>query len=183
MKKVNIYLAEGFEEIEAIAVADVLRRARIDVRMVSITGGHEVKGGHGIVVAADELFENADNMGADMLVLPGGMPGTKNLGEHEGLREVLRSFAKEKKYMAAICAAPSVPGSLGLLNGKLAVCYPGFEDELKGATIGKGIVVQDENYITSKGPGTAIYFALKLAGILAGEERAEELRNSMIVQG
>lgn len=183
MKRVNIYLAEGFEEIEAVTVADVLRRARIDARMISITGRHEVKGGHGIAVAADELFENTDNLGADMLVLPGGMPGTRHLGEHEGLKEVLCGFAREKKYIAAICAAPSVPGRLGLFDGRQAVCYPGFEDELKGAAIGTGIVVQDENCITSKGPGTAIYFALKLVEILAGGEKAEELRESMIVQG
>lgn len=182
MKRVNIYLAEGFEEIEAVTAADVLRRARIDARTVSITGSHEVKGGHGITITADELFEAADNMGADMLVLPGGMPGTRHLGEHEGLREVLRSFAADKKYVAAICAAPSVPGGMGLLEGKQAVCYPGFEDELKGAVIGKGIVVQDENCITSKGPGTAIYFALKLVEILAGREKAEELGKSMILQ-
>jgi 4-methyl-5(b-hydroxyethyl)-thiazole monophosphate biosynthesis len=183
MKKVNIYFAEGFEEIEAITIVDVLRRADVDAKMISISGKKEVKGAHGIEVTADELFENADNTGADMLVLPGGMPGTRYLGEHEGLKEVILDFAKNNKYIAAICAAPSVLGKLGLLDKKKAVCYPGFEDTLKGAVIGADIISQEENFITSKGPGTAIYFALRLVELLVGKEAALELREGMIVQG
>lgn len=182
MKRVNIYLAEGFEEIEAITVVDVLRRASIDARLVSITGKKAVKGAHGVVIEADELFEDADNMGADMLVLPGGMPGTKHLDEHKGLREVISDFAAKNKYIAAICAAPSVLGGMGLLNGRKAVCYPGFECTLKGAVIGVDIVSQEANFITSKGPGTAIYFALRLVEVLADKKTADELREGMIVQ-
>lgn len=182
MKRVNIYLADGFEEIEAITVTDVLRRADIDARLISIMGKLEVKGAHSIMVKADELFENTDNFGADMIVLPGGMPGTRHLGEHKGLREVILGFAERKKPIAAICAAPSVLGRMGLLSNRKAVCYPGFEDALKEAVEGGDIVVQDENYITSKGPGTAIYFALKLVEFLADKGTAEELRKSMIVQ-
>lgn len=183
MKRVNIYLAEGFEEIEAITVVDVLRRGSIDARMVSITGKKAVKGAHGVVVEADELFEYADNHGADMLVLPGGMPGTRYLGEHKGLSGVISDFAAKNKFIAAICAAPSVLGRMGLLSGRKAVCYPGFEEALKGAVIDEDIVSQEGNFITSKGPGTAIYFALKLVELLTDKDTAEELREGMIVQG
>jgi 4-methyl-5(b-hydroxyethyl)-thiazole monophosphate biosynthesis len=183
MKKVNIYLAEGFEEVEAITVVDVLRRAEIDARMISITGRKEVKGAHGITVTADEVFENTDNQGADMLVLPGGMPGTRYLGEHKGLKEVILDFSNRNKPIAAICAAPSVLGRLGLLDKRKAVCFPGFEESLKGAVIGEEIIIQDGNFITSKGPGTAIYFALRLVEVLIDNETAEELREGMIVQG
>ena len=182
MKRVNIYLAEGFEEIEAITVVDVLRRAEIDARMISITGSKDVKGAHGIMVTADEVFENADNKGIDMIVLPGGMPGTRYLGEHEGLKKILMDFAGKNKFIAAICAAPSVFGKLGLLNEKKAICYPGFEDQLKGCQVTDKTVVQDGNIITSKGPGTAIYFALKLVEVLKDSDTAEGLKKGMIVQ-
>lgn len=182
MKRVNVYLAEGFEEIEAITVVDVLRRADIDARMVSITGKKIVAGAHSITVTADELFENADNLGADMMVLPGGMPGTKYLGEHKGLREIIMGFVERNKPIAAICAAPSVLGRLGLLDKKKAVCFPGFEESLKGAVIGEDIISQDGSFITSKGPGTAIYFALRLVELLVDKETAEKLREGMIVQ-
>ncbi|MHB1394844.1 MAG: DJ-1 family glyoxalase III [Clostridia bacterium] len=183
MKRVNIYLADGFEEIEAITVVDVLRRADIDARMISITGKKDVAGAHRITVTADELFESADNLGADMLVLPGGMPGTRHLGEHKGLKEIILKFAEGNKLIAAICAAPSILGRLGLLDSKKAVCYPGFEESLKGAVIGEDIISQEGNYITSKGPGTAIYFSLRLVELLTDSETAEELREGMIVQG
>lgn len=183
MKRVNIYLAEGFEEIEAITVVDTLRRAEIDARMISITDREIVTGAHGIIVTADEIFEKADNVGADMIVLPGGMPGTRYLGEHKGLREVILDFAEKNKPIAAICAAPSILGKLGLLGKKKAVCYPGFEETLKGAAVSEEIVAQDGNFITSRGPGTAIYFALSLVELLADKEAAEELREGMIVQG
>jgi len=181
VKRVNIYLAKGFEEIEAITVVDTLRRAEVDARMISITGRKEVTGAHGIIVEADEIFENIDNMKADMIVLPGGMPGTRNLADHQGLQEVLLRFAQENGPIAAICAAPSILGKLGLLDQKKAVCYPGFEETLKGAIIGEEAVEQDGNFITSKGPGTAIYFALKLVELLVDNEAAEELREGMIV--
>jgi len=181
MKRVNIYLSEGFEEIEAVTVADVLRRAGIEVKMVSTGGKKEVKGAHGIQVTADELFENNDRSAADMLVLPGGMPGTKHLGEHEGLRRVLLEHAHKGKLIGAICAAPSVLGKLGLLDKRKAVCYPGFEDALKGAEAVEAMVVMDGSFITSKGPGTAIYFALKLVEALTDKETVEKLKESMIV--
>lgn len=183
MKRVNIYLAEGFEEIEAVTVVDVLRRAKIDARMISITDRLEVKGAHEITITADEIFGKADNFKADMIVLPGGMPGTRNLGEHKGLGEVILGFAEKNKLIAAICAAPSILGKLGLLDNKEAVCYPGFEEDLQGAVVGSGILCQEGNYITSIGPGTAIYFSLRLVEVLKGREAAEELSKGMIVQG
>lgn len=183
MKRVNVYMAEGFEEIEAVTVVDALRRANVDARMVSITGQKEVKGAHGITVTADEIFEDSDNTGADMLVLPGGMPGTRHLAEHSGLKKIIMSFVEKNKPIGAICAAPSILGKMGLLDKKRAVCYPGFEETLKGAVIVKDIVSQDGNIITSKGPGTAVYFALKLVEQLAGREAAEKLHEGMIVQG
>ncbi|MGE5632030.1 MAG: DJ-1 family glyoxalase III [Caulobacteraceae bacterium] len=183
MKNVNLYLAEGFEEIEAVTVADVLRRADIGVSMVSVTGRKEVKGAHGIIITADELFEKFDNHTADMIILPGGMPGTRNLGSHAGLKALIMDFAGKNKPIAAICAAPSVIGKLGLYKNKKAACYPGFEDTLEGAILGDDIVVRDENLITSKGPGTAIYFALNLVEFLAGKDVAMELHEGMIVQG
>ena len=182
MKKVFIYLADGFEEIEAVSVIDVLRRAGLDVSTVSVTGSKSVVGAHCITILADVLFEEAENSKGDMVVLPGGMPGTTSLGNHSGLSIVLRAYAEAGKYIAAICAAPSVLGKLGLLKSKSATCYPGFEQYLEGAAQGEEIVVHDNNLITSKGPGTAIHFALKLVEVLVDRNTAEQLRAGMIVQ-
>ncbi len=182
MKKVNVYLAEGFEEIEAVTVIDVLRRAGIDVTTVSISNDREVKGAHNIPISADKLFTQLDNMQTDMVVLPGGLPGTTNLGAHEGLSQILKSFAENNKYIAAICAAPSIIGKMGILEGCNATCYPGFEEYLMGANPMGDLVVQHNNVITSKGPGTALYFSLKLVEILQGKEVAEQLKEGMLVQ-
>ena len=180
--KVYVHLAEGFEEIEALTVVDVLRRAEIDVQTVSVTGKKEVTGSHQIKVIADSLFEETDYSKADMIVLPGGMPGTLNLEKHEGLREKLLEFQNSGKWLAAICAAPSVLGKLELLKGKTATCYPGFEKYLVDAEICEDPVVVAGNVITSRGPGTAIYFALELARIIKGEETANKLKKGMIVK-
>lgn len=183
MKRVNVYLAEGFEEIEAVTIVDVLRRAGVNTITISITGKRTVTGAHGIIVTADEIFENADNMAADMIVLPGGMPGTMNLENHKGLRDVILDFAGKNKYIAAICAAPSVLGKLGLYDKKKAVCYPGFEKALKGAIVSNETVEQDGSFITSKGPGTAVYFALYLASLMKDKKEAEKLKKEMLIQG
>lgn len=179
MSKVYIFLADGFEEIEGLTVVDLLRRAGIDIDMVSISGSLEVLGGHNITVKADMLFEDGDYLDADMLVLPGGKVGTDNLAAHEGLDRLLRDFASKSKLLAAICAAPSVLGSKGLLDGKKAICYPGFEGYLKGATITDEAVVTDGNVITSKGMGTAIDFALAIIKKLKTEEEAEKIAASI----
>jgi 4-methyl-5(b-hydroxyethyl)-thiazole monophosphate biosynthesis len=183
MKKVNIYLADGFEEIEALTVVDVLRRAGVDVSTVAVADKKETRGAHNIIVIADKIFDEIDNNAADMLVLPGGMPGTTNLEKHEGLKNLIKEFYHKEKFIAAICAAPSILGKMELLESSMATCYPGFEKHLKGAIHSDDLVIRHKNIITSKGPGTAMLFALDLAEILAGKEIAEELKESMIVQG
>ena len=180
MKEVKVFLADGFEEIEGLTVVDILRRAGVDVTMVSINGTKTVTGAHKIVIGADAIYEETDFADADMLVLPGGMPGTKYLGAHAGLTALLREANEKGVGLAAICAAPSVFGDLGLLNGKTAVCYPGFEERLTGATIGTHTVETDGNITTSRGMGTAIDFALELTKRLCGEEKAVELGKGII---
>ena len=183
MKKVNIYLAEGFEEIEALTVVDVLRRAGVDIDTVAVSNIKDVKGAHNITVIADKTFDEIDNKAADMLVLPGGMPGTTNLEKHEGLKTLIKEFYQNEKYIAAICAAPSILGKMGLLESSKATCYPSFEKYLKGAIHSDEPVIRHKNIITSKGPGTAILFALDFVEILVGKEKMEAIKESMIVQG
>lgn len=180
MKKIAVHLAEGFEEIEAISIIDVLRRAALQVEIVSITGELEVTGSHNIKVFADALFESMDYTEVDMIVLPGGMPGANNLKAHAGLREQILNFADSRKPLGAICAAPMVFGNLGLLKEKKATCYPGFEDELHGAIITGNRVEQVENIVTGKGAGVAIEFALKIVEMLKGKDEAEKLAGKMI---
>ena len=182
MKKIAVHLAEGFEEIEAISIIDVLRRAGFDVTVVSMNKLLEVNGAHEITVKADTLFEDLDYDNIDMIVLPGGMPGSVNLKTHSGLREQILNFNDLKKPLAAICAAPMVFGNLGLLKEKQATCYPGFEDELHGAIITGEAVEEAENIITGKGAGVAIKFALKIVEKFKGKEVADELGAKMIVQ-
>ncbi len=180
MANVYVFTADGFEEIEGLTVVDLMRRAGAQVQMVSISDGLAVKGSHGIEIKADTFFDDVDFDQADLLVLPGGMPGTLHLGEHEGLTGLLQDFAAKGKRVAAICAAPSVLGGLGLLKGKRAVCYPGFEDKLTGAQVEMEEVVTDGCITTSRGLGTAIPFALELISLLFGPEKAEEIKKSVI---
>lgn len=180
MKRVAVLLADGFEEIEGLTVVDILRRASVYVDTVSITEDYMVRGAHGINVQTEDLFQEVDFTEFDMVVLPGGMPGTTNLNEHGGVKRVVRDFAESGRYVAAICAAPSILGGLGLLKGKRAACYPSVEDKLSGAVITKVPVVVDGNIITSRGMGTAIDFALKLVDVLAGRAKAEEIGESIL---
>lgn len=179
---IAVHLAEGFEEIEAISIIDVLRRAGFSVRIVSVTGNQQVKGAHEIVVQADKLFEELDYNLIDMLILPGGMPGTRNLQAHQGLRDRIKEFHKNNKPLGAICAAPLVLGDLGILKGKKATCYPGFEEELKGAQVTGNAVEKDGNIITGKGAGVAIDFAIEITAMLKTRSFAEELRAKLIAQ-
>lgn len=180
MSKVYVFLAEGFEEIEGLTVVDLLRRAGVETEMVSVMDGKQIKGSHGIKVTADSMFDDADFSDADILVLPGGMPGTLNLGNHTGLCEILKKHYEAGKMVAAICAAPSVFGELGFLKGRIATCYPGFESKLEGAIVCATKVAVDENVITSRGLGTAIEFALKLIEVLVGLEKSMEIREGII---
>lgn len=181
MKKVALFLANGFEEIEALGTADILRRAQIDVVTVSITNDKTVRGAYNIKVEADNTFSNIDFTDFDMLILPGGMPGAKNLNEHIELKNLLTEFNSKQKFIAAICAAPMVLGGLGLLKNKRATCYPGFEPELIGATITGENVVVDENIITGKGPGLVFDFGLRIVEQLLGLQVRREVQNGLLL--
>ena len=181
MKKVYVFLAEGFEEMEAVTPVDLLRRVNVDAKFVSITGSKAVTGAHGITYMADLLFEEIED-DADMLVLPGGMPGTTNLMAHEGLAEFLVKQYDSHKWVAAICAAPMVLGALGIVMGRFATIYPGMEEYLVGADLSNEEVCVSGNVITSKAPGTAVPFALKLVEVLVSESYAEHLKKEIVFQ-
>lgn len=179
---IYLFLADGFEEIEALTIVDVLRRANLQVKTVSVTDSLTVKGAHGISVISDTLFGNCSFDKVKALVLPGGMPGAETLGKHKGLTELLKEYHNTDTVLAAICAAPMVFGQLGLLKGKKAVAYPGFEPKLEGASIQNDLVVVDGKIVTGKGPAAALPFALKLAEVLASKETANQLRKDMCVE-
>lgn len=180
MSRVYVFLADGFEEIEGLTVVDILRRAGADTVTVSISKDKMVEGSHRIRTEADQLFEETDFSDADLLVLPGGMPGTLHLLEHEGLAKVLREADEKKTGIGAICAAPRVLGSLGFLKGRRAVCYPGVEEHLTGAEVCTDPVVTDGHITTSRGMGTAIDFALELTARLFGREKADQMAESIV---
>lgn len=179
MSKVNVFFATGYEEVEALTVVDILRRAGIETNMVSVTGDLNVTSSHNVTVKMDALFEDIDDS-ADMIVLPGGIPGTPNLKAHKGLNDMILRYKDAGKYLAAICAAPTVYGKLGILDGRHATCYPGCEDELEGATYLEDNVVIDGKFITSRGLGTAIDFGLALVSILIDDETADGLANKIV---
>ena len=179
MARVYAFVADGMEEVECLAVCDCLRSAKVDVKLVSIMGRKMVTGSHGFKIEADCLFEEIGD-DADVLFLPGGLVGTNNLKAHRGLAEMLKAHAAAGKRLAAICAAPSVLGGLGLLEGRRAACYPGFEEALTGAEVSFDPVVVCGNVTTSRGMGTAIPFALALTEQLAGKEKADALAKGII---
>ncbi|QHQ59898.1 DJ-1 family protein [Anaerocolumna sedimenticola] len=172
---VYIFLADGFEEIEGLTVVDLLRRAEIQICMVSITGSKQVLGSHNIKIEADELYGESDYSNADMLILPGGMPGTKHLAEHQELVTLLKLFNKEGRRIAAICAAPSVLGMNGILQGKRVTCYPGYEDKLQGGVVTGNKSEADLNIITGKGMGVSIDFSLRIIETLKDKKTAEKI--------
>lgn len=180
MKECYVFLAEGFEEIEALTVVDILRRDNIVVKMVSITKDKEVTGAHKIRVTADKTLSEIQVNDAAILILPGGMPGTLNLKECAPLMDMVKQFAQTNRRLAAICAAPTVLGDMGLLEGKSACCYPGMEDQLKGAKVSTDEVVTDGNITTSRGLGTAIPFALELVRIFDSETEAGALKRKIV---
>lgn len=177
---VYLFLADGHEEIEALTVVDLLRRAKIDIETVSITGNLMVTGSHKIEHKADRLFEETKLDEADMLILPGGMPGTKNLEAFTPLMEKVDEFANSGRNIAAICAAPTVFGHRGLLKGKKACCYPNMESQLDGAEVNFEKVNRDGNIITSRGLGTAIPFALEIISTLKDAETANQIAESIV---
>lgn len=182
MAKVYVFLADGFEDIEALAPIDILRRGGVEVVTVSIMPDIIVESAHGVQVVADSLFDDvADFSDADILVLPGGMPGAANLYAHEGVRTALLNQSQQEGRIAAICAAPAVVlAPLGLLDGKHATCYPGFERAFTDTTYTAGLVTVDGLITTACGPGAAMAFGYELLSQLGAAEAAEALKEGMM---
>lgn len=177
-----LFLAEGFEEIEALTVVDLLRRAKCEIRTVSVMDSKAVVGGHGITVEADMLFTEANFDNAKMLILPGGLLGVNNLRAHEGLMALLKEKHAAGVALAAICAAPMILSQLGLLKGEKATIYPAMQEELSESIYSENMVVKSRNnIITSRGPATAMYFALALIEELKGEVAAENVKNGVLL--
>lgn len=178
MAKVYAFVADGMEEVECLGVCDVLIRAGIDVKLVSIMGRKEITGSHGFRITADTVFEEiADD--ADVLFLPGGMPGTKHLTDHEGLAGMLKAHAAAGKRLAAICAAPSVLGVLGLAKGHKVTCFPGWEAKMEGAEVTGAAVETDRLISTGRGMGCSLDLGLELVKLLVNEETAADLKNKI----
>ena len=176
---IYVLLAHGFEEIEALTVVDILRRANIDVKMVSISNGISVAGAHNITVQADITMDMIQKDEMEMLILPGGMPGTDNLEKSEEVIDLITYANDNGKYISAICAAPKILGKMNILKLKSAVCYPGYEGELIGANISEEDVVIDGNIITSKAAGTASSFAFALVEVLLNKKTANNVSKKM----
>ena len=175
---VYVFLAEGFEEMEALAPIDLLRRENIDVCTVGI-GGKQITGTHNIIITADSDGMNLDFEDVEAVVLPGGMPGAENLDKSKLVAECLEKAVKNNAVISAICAAPMVLGRKGLLKGKKATCFPGFEQELTGAIYSGNPVEKDGKIITAKGAGAALEFALTLVSELKGKSAADKLRENL----
>lgn len=180
MKQAVMLFAEGYEEVEALMTVDILMRGGVDIKLVSITDDMQVAGSHGITVGMDMTMKQVDFDEQDAVIIPGGMPGTKNLGECEAVTETLKNANVAGKIVGAICAAPSVLGTCGILEGKKATCYPGFEDMLTGAEFVDEMAVTDGNVVTSRGLGTAMEFGFALLELLVSKEKAEEIRQQIV---
>ena len=176
---VYVLMAEGFEEIEAFTVVDILRRAQIKTELVSVDNKEYIKGAHGITVKSD-VYMRSIQSDYEMIFLPGGYPGYENLLKNDAVKFLLTRANNENKHITAICAAPSILGKMGILKGKTACCFPSFENELIGANVVFDDVVCDNNIITSRGAGTAHKLAFKIVEILKGKDESEKLRNSMV---
>ena len=180
MKQVYLFLAEGFEEIEALTPVDILRRAGITCTTVSIGTKKEVAGSHNIIITADKLFDEMNSFDADAIILPGGAVGTANLKAHKGLQTVIEKFHNEKKLICAICAAPTILGEMGILKGLHAVCYPGLEGKLLGAYPEEDPFCYDGTVLTGRGPAKSMLFALKIIELLLGEEKMNEIKQEIV---
>lgn len=180
MKKIGIFMADGCEEIEGLTVVDIVRRAKFEIVMISITENREITGSHQIKFLADTCSSEVDFDTLDGIVLPGGMPGTLNLGADDTVKKVIKKYAEEGKLVAAICAAPSVLGENGILNGKRATCHPGYEEKLSGADCLTDSVVVDGNIITSRGMGTSVDFGLAVARYFTDDETVEQVKKGLV---
>ena len=175
---IYVFLANGFEEVEALAPVDILRRAELEVKTVGV-GGKTVTGSHGITVTADIEEKDVTTDDMEMMILPGGMPGTLNLERSPIVTVCAEYCVRNDVYLAAICAAPSILGHMGLLKDREAICFPGFEGELRGAKISNKPVCVDGKIITAKGMGVATEFGLTLAALMAGQHEADHIRASI----
>ncbi len=180
MSEVCVLFAEGFEEIEAVAIVDVLRRADVDVTTLGVSD-RRVTGSHGITIETDRSLAEASSEVWDMVILPGGMPGSTNLRDNPEVQKLLRDQASSGRRIGAICAAPIALGAAGVLEGRRATSYPGFERELSGCCYSEDRVVTDGNIITSRGPGTSLEFALEVVRELKGDDVAGCLRKGMLM--
>lgn len=180
MSQVCIFFAPGLEEIEGLTVVDLMRRANIPVKIVSVADTLDIIGTHNIRITADALLSDMDFSDTRMLVLPGGAPGTCNLEACNPLTDLLKDFYSQGKYIGAICAAPMILGHLGFLEGRKATCYPGFEKDLHGAEFVTDAAVVDGHIITSRGLGTAIEFATALIALLKDEETAQSIKEEVM---
>lgn len=180
MKDIGVFLAPGFEEIEALTVVDILRRAGIPVKTISVMNREYETGSHQITVQTDQMLEETDFEQLDMIVLPGGQPGTRNLEACEPLMKQLDLFYKEKRYISAICAAPSILGHRGMLRGRKACCYPGMETQLEGAEISYSPCETDDFITTGRGMGSAISFACAIVERYQGRVSADKLSSAVV---
>lgn len=176
----HIFIADGFEEIEAFTVVDVLRRCGLELQTVSVTGTRLIKGAHDIPIMVDTVFRKGEIDKSDGLILPGGMPGAKNLFLHEGLRKALVNHSEKRTLIAAICAAPMVLGRHNLLEGRRATCYPGFEEHLRGAEIINVGICEDDNLITAQGPAFASDFAFAIASRFVDSATLAQVKDGML---
>ena len=182
MKKAVMLFAEGFETVEALMVVDLLRRGGVEVTMASINEDDWVVSSHGVNVEMNSTLGEVDVLSYDAIILPGGMPGTLNLGESEAVKKAVLAMNDAGKIVSAICAAPGVLGKHGLLEGKRACSYPSHEKNLTGATVSRDPVVIDGNIVTSRGLGTAMEFGLTLLGLLEGQEKEDQIKDAIVYQ-
>ena len=180
MAKVYEFMANGTEEIEALTVVDVLRRAGVECVTVSIYDTEEVLMSHGVRMICDTTIDKADFSDADMLLLPGGMPGSTNLNDCEAVRMAMLKQYESGKKLGAICAAPLVLGGLGILKGKRATCYPGVESQMTGAEYTRELYTIDGNIITGEGPAATLPYSFAILGMLGKSQEAEQLKEGMM---
>lgn len=183
MSKLGIFMADGSEEIESLMVVDVLRRAKIEIDMISIMDENKIRGSHGITIETDKQIEQVAFSQYEGVILPGGIPGTPHLAACQTVADVIKDFAAKNKMVAAICAAPSILGTNGLLQQKRATSYPGYQEEMKGCIYTEDKVVRDGNIITSRGMGTTLDFALTIVEYFQGHAAAVELAERIMYFG
>lgn len=177
----HIFIADGFEEIEALTTIDILRRCGLEVTTVSVTGTRLIRGAHGVPIMVDTVFRKGETGKSQGLILPGGMPGAKNLSLHEGLRKALLFHHERRTLIAAICAAPMVLGKRDLLVGRRATCYPGFEQELRGAMYVNTPVCEDDNLITAQGSAYTMDFAFAIAARFVDSATLAQVKSSLLL--